>query len=154
MTMKELAVLPAFHAELTSAHTCSSIGLMYSHSDKVCYLRDLSESSGAAFILRVKPQCSWQAQVTYRNVWMQNTCPFRRECRQIIFKLCCLFYISIKLLGKSELFNFKWLFAFAEWRTDTARASHENTFNKFMLDMKRSSSPSLFPDTALMSVEE
>lgn len=56
-------------------HACSSIGLMWSHGNKVCYLRDLSEGDGAAFYSYCQ---STDAPDKHRlrlvNARMQNTC--------------------------------------------------------------------------------
>lgn len=95
MIMKELS----FHRSTQNClllQTCSSIGLMWSHGDKVCYLRDLSKSSEAALILTVKPRCSQQTQVTYHNVWMQNTCLLNTEIRPIVKVMFFVYVIPLR----------------------------------------------------------
>lgn len=142
-------------------HTCSSIGLMCSHGNKVCYLRDLSEISWAAFILPVRPQCFGPAQVTCQNVKMHNTCSLKKiivnaDNQGYVFKLSnfikmfdenklCLFLLTFK--------NFYSLEGDGMENRCSKCVPWKHFYNKCILELKRSSSPSLFPNNALVSLE-
>lgn len=134
-------------------HTCSSIGLKCSHGNKVCYLRDLSKSRRVAFILIVRPQWSWQAQVTCHHVRMQNTCSLHKDNKERSSKFCHLLCNSI---DKSKFYffflTFTKLISLSGWDGKEMPPSILLS-NKCMLDMKRSSSPSFCPDTALVYLE-